>query len=575
MGIWELPVQGRLGATVDLDKTYDAIVVGSGASGGFAAKELTEGGLEVLLLEAGPRLNQATDFHTHKWPYEMPFRGFDKPGDRQTIYPNQWTSGEYTRALYVDDREHPYTTPSGKPYRWVRSRNVGGKILHWGRNARRLSDFDFKAADRDGYGENWPITYAELAPFYDKVESFIGVSGSIENIPHYPDGKYFPPFPLNCGERIVQKVAPTLGLGMRVVPKRSAQRVKSIHGLSACHYCGSCGRGCDVGAFWNSISDTLPAAMKTGRLTLRSDALVREILVDGEGKPTGVAFVDRQSKQDYEAKGRVIVLGASALESTRIMLNSRSRFWPEGIANSSGVLGRYLMDNFGGPGVSGLLPELRDREPVNEDGKASGVDIVPYRNIQTRHPDFIRSYVHEGGSGARRFPGHARSMVGYGNQFKESVRSWYTTPVSFNTRAEVLSRWENYIEIDNDVVDAWGIPVLKIHCEFGSNEREMAKDSVENLTALFDALGAEHVQVRTELRPPGSMIHDMGTARMGSDPKKSVLNKFNQAHDVKNLFVVDGASFVTSGGYGPTLTIGALAVRASDYIIQQMKRLEL
>ena len=568
-------MQRGLGATVDLAKTYDAIVVGSGASGGFAAKELTEGGLEVLLLEAGPRLNQATDFHTHKWPYEMPFRGFDKPGDRQAIYPNQWTSGEYTRALYIEDREHPYTTPSGKPYRWVRSRNVGGKLLHWGRNARRLSDYDFKAADRDGYGENWPITYAELAPFYDKVESFIGVSASIENIPHYPDGKYLPALPLNCGERIVQKVAPTLGLGMRVVPKRTAQRVKSVNGLSSCHYCGSCGRGCDVGAFWNSVSDTLPAAMSTGRLTLRSDSLVREILVDGEGQPTGVAFVDRQSKQDYEAKGRVIVLGASALESTRIMLNSRSRFWPEGIANSSGVLGRYLMDNFGGPGVSGLLPELRDREPVNEDGKASGVDIVPYRNIESRHPNFIRSYVHEGGSGARRFPGHARSMVGYGNQFKESVRSWYTTPVSFNTRAEVLSRWENYIEIDNDVVDAWGIPVLKIHCEFGDNEREMAKDAVENLTALFDALGAEHVQVRTELRPPGSMIHDMGTARMGSDPMKSVLNKFNQAHDVKNLFVVDGASFVTSGGYGPTLTIGALAARASDYIIQQMKRLEL
>ncbi len=497
---------------VDLDKTYDAIVVGSGASGGFAAKELTEGGLEVLLLEAGPRLNRTTDFLTHKWPYEMPFRGFDKPGDRERVYPNQWTSGEYTRALYVDEREHPYTTPNGKPYRWVRSRCVGGKLLHWGRNARRLSDFDFGAADRDGYGDNWPITYAELAPFYDKVERFIGVSGSVENIPHYPDGQYFPPFPLNCGERIVQKVAPTLGLGMRVVPKRAAQRVQRVHGLAACHYCGSCGRGCDVGAFWNSVSDTLPAAARTGRLTLRPDSLVREVLVDQEGKPKGVAFVDRQSKQDYAAKGRVIVLGASALESTRIMLNSRSRFWPQGIANSSGVLGHYLMGNFGGPSVTGLLPQLRDREPVNEDGKASGVDIVPYRNIQSRHPKFLRSYVHEGGSGARMFPAHARSMAGYGSQFKKNVRSWYTTHLTFNTRAEVLAQWENYVEIDSDVVDAWGIPVL---------------------------------------------------------------NKFNQAHDAKNLFVVDGASFVTSGGYGPTLTIGALAARASDYIIQQMKRREL
>ena len=228
---------------VDLKKTYDAIVVGSGGAGGVAAKELTEGGLEVLLLEAGPQLDPATDFLAHEWPYELPFRGFDKPGDREKIYPHQYAS-EYTRRLYIDDREHPYTTPKWKPYRWVRSRCVGGKLLHWGRNARRLSDFDFKAAERDGYGENWPITYEELAPYYDKVESFIGVSATIENISHYPDGKYLPPFPLNCGERIVQKVAPTLGLGMRVVPKRAAQRSRSIHGLAACHYCGRCGRGC-------------------------------------------------------------------------------------------------------------------------------------------------------------------------------------------------------------------------------------------------------------------------------------------------------------------------------------------
>jgi choline dehydrogenase-like flavoprotein len=560
---------------VDLKKTYDVIVVGSGAAGGVAAKELTEGGAQVLLLEAGPSLNPAKDYLTHRWPYEMPFRGFDKPGDRQKFYPKQWTADEYSRGLYIEDPKHPYTTPPGKPYTWVRSRFVGGKMLHWGRNARRLSDYDFKAADRDGYGENWPITYADLAPFYDKVENFVGVAGTIENIPHLPDGKYLPPFPLNCGERMVQKVAPALGLGMRVIPKRAAQRSVSIHGLAACHYCGHCGRGCDIGAFWNSISDTLPAAMKTGRLALQSNAVVRHVTVDVTGKPTGVLFIDRLTKKNYEAKARVIVVGASALESTRIMLNSVSRLWPNGIANSSGVLGHYLMDNFGGPGISGLLPQLRDRRPVNEDGKSSGVDIVAYRNITSRHPKFIRSYTHEGGSGARLFPGYARSLVGYGSEFKKSVRSWYTAPIGFNTRAEVLARYENYIEIDKNVVDAWGVPVLKIHCQFGDNEREMAKDAVENLRALFHALRAEHVRVTTEIQAPGSMIHDMGTARMGNDPKKSVLNKFNQAHDVKNLFVVDGAAFVTSGGYGPTLTIGALAARASDYIVNQMKRGDL
>lgn len=561
--------------SIDLSKTYDAIVVGSGAAGGVAAKELTEGGLEVLLLEAGPRLEPAKDFRTHKWPYELPFRGFDRPGDRQKFYPNQWTADEYTRHLYVEDREHPYTTEPGLPYTWVRSRCVGGKLLHWGRNARRLSDYDFKAADRDGYGENWPITYAELAPYYDKVERFIGVSASVEGIAHLPDGNYLPPFPLNCGERLVQSVAPTLGLGMRVIPKRAAQRSRSVNGLAACHFCGHCGRGCDAGAFWDSISDTLPAAMKTGRLALRPDSIAREILVDRDGKPRGVLFIDRPSKKAYEAKGRVIVLGASALESTRILLNSVSRSWPNGLANSSGVLGHYLMDNWGGPGISALLPQLRDRAVVNEDGKSSGVDIVAYRNITARHPRFIRSYTHEGGSGARMFPAAARAMTGYGSQFKRSVRSWYTTNVGFNTRAEMLARRENYIEIDKNVVDAWGIPVLKMHSRWSDNELEMARDAVENLKALFHALGAEHVRVTTALQAPGSMIHDMGTARMGADPNKSVLNKHNQAHDASNLFVVDGASFVTSGGYGPTLTIGALAARAAGYIVTQMKRREL
>ena len=316
---------------LNLNKTYDAIVVGSGAAGGMAAKELTEGGMEVLLLEAGPPLDPTKDFLTHRWPYEMPFRGFGRPGDREKIYPHQWTADEYSRGLYIDEREHPYTTPSDRPYMSVRSRFVGGKMLHWGHNARRLGHYDFRARDRDGYGENWPITYAELAPFYDKVESFVGVAGSVENIAHLPDGKYLPPFPLNCGERIVQKVAPSLGLGMRVISKRAAQRTRSIHGLHNCHYCGSCGRGCDAGAFWNSISDTLPAAGETGRLTLRPNSVVSHFVVDGNGRPKTILFVDRDTKKAYEAKARVFVLGASALESTRIMLNSVSRFWPNGI----------------------------------------------------------------------------------------------------------------------------------------------------------------------------------------------------------------------------------------------------
>ena len=445
--------------------------------------------------------------------------------------------------FYIKDAEHPYTTAKGKPFVWVRKRAVGGKILHWGRHARRLSDLDFRAADHNGYGENWPIRYAELAPYYDKVESFVGVNGWIENIPHLPDGKYLPPMPLNCEEKIIQKVASKVG--MRVIPKRGAQRTRSIHGLGQCHYCGGCGRGCAVGGHWNSISDTLPAAMKTGRMTLRPNSVVREGLVDENGKARGVAFVDRLTKKDFEVRGRVVVLGASALESTRIMLNSVSRFWPTGIANSSGVLGHYLMDNFGGPAISAFLPELVGAEVTNDDGKASGVTIVPYRNITKRHPKLIRSNAHFGSSGAGRFPGIARSLPGFGTEFKKQVRRHYPAPISFVMMGEMLARWENYGEIDKNVRDAWGIPALKIHCQQSDNEHEMAKDTMETLKALFYAARAEIVSIgvfgktgddgKSKLSAPGAIIHEEGTCRMGEDPQKSVLNKFNQTQNVPNL----------------------------------------
>jgi choline dehydrogenase-like flavoprotein len=557
----------------DPRKIYDAIVVGTGAAGGWATKELAERGMEILVLEAGPQLDPAKDFLTHAWPYEMKYRGFDRPGERERTYPKQWTADEYSKQLYITDAEHPYTTAEGKSFRWVRSRFVGGKILHWGREVRRLSDLDFRAAEHDGFGENWPIRYADLAPYYDKVESFVGVSGSVENIPHVPDGKYLPAMPLNCGEKIIRKAAPKVG--MRLIVQRTAMRTRSINGLARCHYCGDCGRGCDVGAFWNSISDTLPAARKTGRMTLRPNSVAREILVDENGKARGVSFVDRATKKDYEVRSRAVVLGASALESTRILLNSVSRFWPNGMANSSGVLGHYLMDNFGYEhAMTALLPQLAGAKVTNEDGKSSGSFIVPYRNINDRHPRFIRSYLHETWSGARRFPGYALGLSGFGSEFKKQVRQNHPALVGFHHSflGEMLSRWENYVEIDKDVKDAWGIPVLKIHCQFSDNEREMAADALENLKELLHTAGAEVLSYGEKLRPPGSMIHEMGTCRMGDDPNKSVLNKFNQAHEVSNLFVVDGSSFVTSAGYGPTLTIGALAARASDYLVDEYKR---
>ena len=558
---------------MDPKKIYDAIVIGTGAAGGMAAKELAERGMEILVLEAGPKLDMAKDLFTHVWPYETKYRGFDRPGERERTYPTQWTASEYSKIFYIKDAEHPYTTAKGKPFRWVRKRAVGGKILHWGREVRRLSDLDFRAADHDGYGENWPIRYADLAPYYARVESFIGVSGSIENIPHVPDGKYLPPMALNCGEKIIQKVASKVG--MRLITSRQAMRTKSVNGLGRCHYCGGCGRGCAVGGFWNSISDTLPAAMKTGRMTLRPNSVVREVLVDENGKARGVSIVDRLTKKDFEVRSRVVVLAASALESTRIMLNSVSRFWPNGIANSSGVLGHYLMDNFGYERpITAFLPVLKGSKVTNEDGKSSGSFIVQYRNITDRHPKFIRSYIHETWSGARQFPGFASGLPGFGSKFKKEVRRDYPAIIGFGHTflGEMLARWENYVEINKDVKDAWGIPVLNMDCQHSDNEREMAKDALENVKALVHAAGWEIASIGNKLRPPGSMIHEMGTCRMSDDPKKGVLNKFNQTHDISNLFVVDGSSFVTSGAYAPTLTIGALAARASDYLVEEYKR---
>jgi choline dehydrogenase-like flavoprotein len=334
------------------------------------------------------------------------------------------------------------------------------------------------------------------------------------------------------------------------------------------------GRGCDVNGFWNSVGDTLQAAKQTGRMTFRTNAVAYQVLLEkGRGdRVRGVSFFDRLSHRHEEVESRVVMLGASALESTRILLNSISRDWPNGMANSSGVLGHYLMDNIGGPGVEGFLPSLMNREVVNEDGKAGGIDVVAYRNILTRQPNFIRSYVHEGATGAQLFPHYAFRLAGFGEQFKREVKRNYTAWFSLNTRGEMLARWENFVEIDKNRVDAWGIPVLKIHCQHSDNERQMAKDAAENLLALATAAKAEDIRTDSGLLTPGMIIHDMGTARMGADPKKSVLNKWNQTHDIRNLFVIDGACFVTSGGYGPTLTIGALATRAGAYVVEEMKR---
>jgi choline dehydrogenase-like flavoprotein len=562
-------------------KTYDAIIIGSGASGGMAAKELTEKGMEVLVLEAGPPVRPERDLGSHRWVYESMYRGFGPPGWKQREQWMQDTAGEFSRHFYVKDTEHPYTTEPGKPFLWVRARIVGGKTLHWGRLSWRLSDLDFKAASHDGFGDDWPISYDEIAPYYDRAEEFIGVSGNRDGLSYLPDGKFMSPMRLTCGEHLLRKGAEKTG--RKGIVSRVAMLTDKpkphMRGRAKCHYCGSCGEGCDVGAMFNSIASTLPVAAATGRMTLRPNSVVRHITIDTiTGKAKGVAFVDRMTGQEYEVFGKVIVVAASTLESTRILLNSRSRQHASGLGNSSGTLGHYLVDHWGGIGASGYFEVLAGRDPINEDGKATGLFIPRFRNInkETKHPRFIRGYGFECGSGTYRSPWFAKNPTlspGFGTEFKKRVRRYYTAPVSMTTRAEMLSRFENYAEIDpSGVVDAWGVPVLRIHTQHSDNEREMAKDAAEASEEILRAAGAVVLSTGGRITVPGRIIHELGTARMGNDPKKSVLNRFNQCWDAKNVFVTDGAAFVSSANQNPTLTILALTIRACDYLVDEYKR---
>jgi glucoside 3-dehydrogenase (cytochrome c) catalytic subunit len=560
-------------------KRYDALIIGSGASGGMAAKELTSRGFDVLVLEAGPPVNPARDFSSHTWPYQMMYRGFGPPGWKQQEQWMQDTASYYSRHFYVKDSEHPYTTDPGKPFMWVRARIVGGKTLHWGRLSWRLSDLDFKSASHDGFGDDWPISYEEMAPYYDRVEQFIGVSGNMDGLAHVPDGKYMPRLPMTCGENLLRKGAEKTGrpaISSRVAMLTS-QPKSFMKGRRKCHYCGHCGDGCDVNAMFNSVASTLPIAAATGRMTLRPNSIVRHLITDNNtGKATGVAFVDRVTHQELEAYAKVIILAASTLESTRILLNSKSGHHPQGFGNSSGVLGHYLVDHFGGIGASGFFPVLAGRDPINEDGKATGIFIPRFRNLdsKTKQSKFIRGYGFECGSATPMFPGIARRAIsGFGPEYKKQVRRFYTAPVGMTVRAEMLSRFENYAEIDPDgIVDAWGIPVLKMHIQYSDNERDMAKDAADTSEEILRAAGAEVVSTGGQLTAPGRIIHELGTARMGNDSKTSVLNKFNQMHDVKNVFVTDGAAFVSSANHNPTLTILALTVRACDYLADEYKR---
>jgi choline dehydrogenase-like flavoprotein len=556
---------------------YDAIVVGSGATGGWAAKVLTERGLRVLVLEAGRQLDPARDFREHTFPYELKYRGMMSGATyapRQPIQSRCYAANEYGHHLFVDDVDNPYTTPEGKPFWWIRGRHVGGRSVTWGRQSYRLSDYDFKAGERDGFDEPWPISYADLAPYYEQVENFVGISGSYENLPQLPDSNFLPPMAMTCGEHLLKKSVERNFKGRNVIIGRAAILTRNHQGRAACHYCGHCDRGCTTASYFSSPGSTLPAAARTGRMTLRPNAVVREILVDaGTGKARGVRVINQLTKQDEEVQARVIVLCASTLESTRILLNSKSSQHPDGLGNSSGALGHYLMDHMYGLSAGGFVPVLRGSEYDFSDGRANGIYVPRFRNIWDKHPNFIRGYGMQGGVRQDYNFSHAKQTPGFGAAFKKLVRdNPREIPFWLGAWCEMLPRVENKVTIDPDKVDAWGIPALRIECTHGDNERAMARDAVETIREMVAAAGFQPQFVNSIPLTPGFCIHEVGTARMGADKKKSVLNKWNQTWDVSNVFVTDGACFVSQGCQNPTLTMMAITARACDYITDQFKR---
>lgn len=591
-----LQVRSTPGSDRELLKRYDAVIVGSGAAGGMAAHVLTSHGLDVLLLEAGRKVDVDRELKSMEWPYDHPRRGAMPPSfhaltakeyairqppyaaglphEKVFSYVQSWNGSDYSRNLVVDEKDHPYT---GTRYAWVRARCLGGKTNIWGRLALRLSDYDFKAASRDGYGMDWPISYADIAPYYDRVDRYLGISGVNEGLPHLPDGIFQRPTKLNVAEvRLREAIA---RMGRVLTPYRAGVTTDGLRHnkyRSRCYGRGACARrvgGCDIHAAFDSPTGLIYPAMDTGRLTVRTNSTVREITVDlSTGLASGVAFVDSETLKSYAVRAKTVVLAASTLESARILLLSKSTAHPNGIGNSSGHVGHNFCEHLMGPSVYGLVKDLVGKPRTLDDGRPGGFYLARFRNLETKHPDFIRGYGFEGSSGMGMFPSNAHGTPGFGAAFKKQVRDYAGAFIGMGGFGEVLPRYENSVSIDPDVKDRWGIPVLRFDYRFGDNERKMAADMAATGREMFEAAGIEVLAVDTELLTEGWSIHELGTARMGTDPRTSVLNQFQQSHDVKNLFVVDGSSHVSAGCQNPTWTIMALAWRSCDYLAEQMRR---
>jgi choline dehydrogenase-like flavoprotein len=567
--------------------SYDAVVVGSGAGGGMAAYILSKAGLKVCLLEAGGYFDPADPKYITqlKWPWESPRRGAGttRPfGDFDAAWGGWQIEGE------------PYTAAPGTEFHWFRSRMLGGRTNHWGRISLRFGPDDFRRGSLTGVGDDWPITYNDLKPYYDRVDKLLGLFGTVENLPNEPDGIFLPPPKPRLHELMLQKAAK--GLNVPIIPSRMSMLTQAINEeRGSCFYCGQCGRACMAYADFSSSSCLVKPAMKTGNLTLINHAMVREVTTAADGnRCTGVVYIDTISRKEFTINARAVVLGASACETARLLLNSNSSRFPQGLANSSGVVGKYLNDSTGAS-RSGFIPALMNRKRYNEDG-VGGMHIYTPWWLDNKDLDFPRGYHIEygGGMGMPMFgfgmgmermngkyayaDGQKRPAGGYGKRLKEDARRFYGAYINMAGRGEPIPLESNYCEIDPERVDKYGIPVLRFHYKWSENEVKQAKHMQDTFEQIITAMGGVPLGEKPGanrnygLEAPGKIIHEVGTVRMGNDPNRSALNAWQQAHEVKNLFVVDAAPFVTQGDKNVTWTILASAMRTSEYLIEEMKK---
>ncbi len=536
----------------------------------MAAKVLTEGGADVVMLEAGPMWELAGDSAMFKWPYESPRRGASTP---------ERNFGEFHAGLGGWNLEgEPYTRAPGDSFDWFRVRQLGGRTNHWGRISLRFGPDDFRRRSLDGMGDDWPITYDEIAPYYDRVDELVGIFGSREGIPNEPDGIFQPPPRPRCYELVVKEACDRMNV--TCIPSRLSILTRPLNGRPACHYCGQCSRGCAVNANFSSTGVLIPPALATGNLRIIPDAMARGVTTDRAGLATGVNYINKTDGSDNHIRARVVVLAASACETARLLLNSTSSLFPDGLANSSGTVGKYLTDSTGSD-VAGFVPRLMDGVPHNEDGVGGAHVYMPWW-LDNSKLDFPRGYHVEvwGGRGmpSYGFMGGIHNYPnggGYGQQLKEDYRRYYGAVVGFSGRGEMIPNADCYCELDPRVVDRWGIPVLRFHFQWTDRERLQVKHMQETFRALIDEMGGTAfgsmptAENGYGILPGGRIIHELGVTRMGDSSRSSVLNRNCQAHDVKNLFVADGGPFVSQADKNPTWTILALSMRTSEYILRQ------